>query len=254
MLVGSLFSPGYTIYFGVPWLLVNIFAIKLLPIDMCFPPTYYLLIFMPLLIYFPCFAVGSAYRNIVESSKIDKFEESKVLTPIILKSTTSLSGNLKCDSDAKHKNDADTKDIPVINLSPMFVCTPEPIKSLFNNQQLYDTKPLTASEVRGASSKTIFCFMKFGIGYKNSDDNPLDVDDFERNRALLLWYPEWRERILEMSVISKYWKVLSENWGQIEMLYEKDYLIHRKINHDESECNKYIRKLLKDAYHTKIPT
>lgn len=49
--------------------------------------------------------------------------------------------------------------------------------------------------VQGLSSQTIFRFMT-GISeekHKNwwqTYHHPYDVDDYERNRALLLWYPE----------------------------------------------------------------
>jgi hypothetical protein len=242
MRMKSLVSPGYIIYLGVPWLLVNIIALKFLPNDMCFPPVLFLTPFIPLLVYLPFFAVGSAYRNIMESSKLDhKLKES---TSALQAEAKSLSGSLVPLAELNVK--CDTKHIDITCISSVS-CTSEhtePLKSVPNTQQLYDTKPLKFCDVQGASSRAIFNFMK--CGNKALCDNPIDVDDFERNRALLLHYPEWRERILEMGEISNDWKILSANWTQIEILYEKDYLIHRKLN-PEGECDNYIRKLLKDV-------
>ena len=68
------------------------------------------------------------------------------------------------------------------------------------------------------SSKAIFKFMTTDPNHRSFDNYPYpyDVDDFERNRSL--WYPQWRERLHEMSIISPQWKSLVENWGKIEKL------------------------------------
>ena len=113
-----------------------------------------------------------------------------------------------------------------------------------SNQQEYDCKPLTKHEVRGASSKTIFKFMT-NADLKNIY-YPLDVDDFERNRALLLWYPEWRSRITEMASICEEWRKLTEVWLAIEKLYEIDYERYgKKII--GGECCKYIQSLVRPS-------
>ncbi len=233
MNIRSLVSPGYIIYMGGPWLLTNVAALKFLPDDMCFPLVLYLITFMPLLSYFPFFAVGSAYRNLMESGKLDLLESNKL-----------------------KEMDSKPSDVPTFDskLSPVVIDasynkpdrpkteTTKTTKS--TNQQLYDIKPIRPADVRGLSSGIIFAFMTRGIVAYN--DCPIDVDDFERNRALLLWYPEWRKRILELGEISRKWKVLSENWSEIERLYEKDYEVYGKLEMD-GECNKYIHKLLKSC-------
>lgn len=109
-------------------------------------------------------------------------------------------------------------------------------------QQLYKNPPTEPSQVRGESSSTIFYFMT-GYYYRSSA-HPFDVDDWERNRALLLCYPEWRSKLHTMSTISAQWKILVENWELIESKYEEDY---RKFGHNafkKGECDKFIRQLL----------
>ena len=127
-------------------------------------------------------------------------------------------------------------------------------------KQEYDHKPLTTQEVKGASSKTIFKFMSFTKEeieeISSSDDQnrdklsfhyPMDVDDFERNRALLLWYPEWRERLDEMKVLGDEWKnlVSPEAWSKIENLYDEDYAKYGNKAFGKGECCRYIRSLVR---------
>ena len=54
--------------------------------------------------------------------------------------------------------------------------------------------------------------------------HPRDVDDWERCRALLLFYPEWKIRLKEMACLSSPWKTLVEKWNIIEDLYTLDYI------------------------------
>ncbi len=99
-------------------------------------------------------------------------------------------------------------------------------------RQEYTTKPLTKKEVLGASSKTIFKFMT-GQEIKRAR-HPWDRDDFERNRALLLCYPEWKARLPEMATLSLVWANLTANWSRIEELYDQD----------EKACRVFIRSLV----------
>lgn len=69
---------------------------------------------------------------------------------------------------------------------------------------------------------------------------PIDVDDWERNRALLLCYPEWRERLPEMATVSKKWKNLVERWDDIEKLYDKESISVNTKESYEGECYKLI--------------
>ena len=58
-------------------------------------------------------------------------------------------------------------------------------------KQEYSQKPLCEDDVKGLSSKTIFKFMTTNEHHKFKNkyyDYTIDVDDFERNRALLLCY------------------------------------------------------------------
>ncbi len=112
-------------------------------------------------------------------------------------------------------------------------------------QQLYEIKPTKLECVGGASSRAIYKFMKGGSKYLDkSDSNPWDMDDFERNRALLICYPEWKPRMKEMAIVSKRWKVLVENWDTIEEKYNDDYKKYGDKAYDIGECDKYIRELL----------
>lgn len=111
-------------------------------------------------------------------------------------------------------------------------------------KQEYSQKPLYMKDVHGLSSKAIFKFMTQDHIDKYYD-YPLDVDDFERNRALLLWYPEWRKRLVEMSIISDRWSNLVNNWDHIEKLYDEDYEKYGNKAYEDGECCKYIRTLVK---------
>ena len=113
-------------------------------------------------------------------------------------------------------------------------------------RQEYTKKPVTKRDVQGLSSKSIFKFMTIpDIDLKKVMYYPLDVDDFERNRSLLLWYPEWRERLLEMCVISQQWRNLVENWTMIEQLYDADYAQYNNKAYRIGKCCQYIRSLVK---------
>lgn len=145
-------------------------------------------------------------------------------------------------------------------------------------RQEYSIMPRRFIDVRGLSSGTIFIFMNCGLdgiyqpeyhgpevpkhihgkrrriryrlknGHYTPGEHhtnaPNDVDDWERNRALLLCYPHWRNRINEMSEISVYWEVLVNNWNTIEEKYNNDIELYGKSKHDVGECNKYIKTLL----------
>jgi hypothetical protein len=71
-----------------------------------------------------------------------------------------------------------------------------------------------------------------------------DTDDFDRNRALLLWFPEWKQRLTEMSIISEQWENLVINWNEIERLYDIDYEEYGNKAFGKGQCDKYIRHLL----------
>lgn len=112
-------------------------------------------------------------------------------------------------------------------------------------QQLYEDKPIKLRDVCGCSSQTIYKFMKYGPGeVDDSDSHPWDVDDWERNRALLIYYPEWKSRLKEMAGISKYWKVLVDNWETIEEKYNSDYKKYGNNAYGKGECDTFIRSLI----------
>ena len=113
-------------------------------------------------------------------------------------------------------------------------------------KQEYYRKPLIKREIQGASSRSIFRFMTAqNTELSKLHCYPLDVDDFERNRALLLWYPEWKKRLPEMCIISPQWANLVNNWSTIEALYDEDYIVHGNMAYNIGKCCKYIRSLVK---------
>lgn len=73
----------------------------------------------------------------------------------------------------------------------------------------------------GLSSKTIAFYLGFGIIPKWAS-HPEDVGDFSRCVQLLDAVPELRADILRMKGVSKVWEALSENWLELERLYEKE--------------------------------
>ncbi len=120
-----------------------------------------------------------------------------------------------------------------------------------NNKQEYTDFPKTINDVKGESSKTIFKFMVGALQYANGYYNeescpyPCDVDDWERNRSLLLQYIKWNDRLIEMKCLCKEWKNLVENWDEIERLYNKDYEeFGNKRFGEENGCDAYIRSLI----------
>lgn len=109
-------------------------------------------------------------------------------------------------------------------------------KQILVAPQEYYVKPTQLITVRGASSRTIYLHM---IG-KHNDSNifaPMDCKDYERNRALLLCYPEWLTRMNEMAKYSIHWKLLSQHWTLISELY----------NMNKCLCNQLLEKLQRDA-------
>lgn len=115
------------------------------------------------------------------------------------------------------------------------------------NQQLYENKPVRLRDVQGASSRTIYIFMKFGPEEVEDKVFPYDVDDYERNRALLICYPEWKLRIKEMESVSRYWKALVHNWDEIERKYDEDYKKYGYKINDIGECDLFIKKLYRSV-------
>lgn len=119
-------------------------------------------------------------------------------------------------------------------------------------QQLYKSKPTKLKDVKGASSQTIYVFMKFGCEEIEEKNHPWDVDDFERCRALLICYPEWKLRLKEMANLSKKWKVLVDNWEEIEEKYNQDYQKYGNKAYGEGMCDNFIRDLISSVKKTNL--
>ncbi|WP_086985161.1 hypothetical protein [Elizabethkingia miricola] len=72
----------------------------------------------------------------------------------------------------------------------------------------------------GSSSKAIWNYF---MGNENFDiSHPYDPDDFSRCYKLLEFIPEWKERILEIGILSKEWKNLVESWSTLTDMYERN--------------------------------
>lgn len=74
--------------------------------------------------------------------------------------------------------------------------------------------------------------------------HPRDVDDFERIRALLLFYPEWIPRLPEMTRLCRQWRHIGDNYSKLISLYEEDYLKYGNKGFGVGACDKLIRELV----------
>jgi len=72
----------------------------------------------------------------------------------------------------------------------------------------------------GTSSETIFDTMT-GVPVKRHGI-PWDPSDFGRCYRLLTAFPEWKERMGEVSARFPEWKPFVDNWAKMEELYERD--------------------------------
>ena len=114
--------------------------------------------------------------------------------------------------------------------------------------QEYVMRPESAKEVNGQSSKTIYRFMTATLKPDKYISYPLDVGDFERNRALLLMYPEWNQRLHEMASLGPEWAALVSNWSTIMQLYDEDCKVYGNKAYGIGKCDKYIRSLLSKPF------
>ncbi len=74
----------------------------------------------------------------------------------------------------------------------------------------------------GVSSKTILAHM-LGISRAEWEaGHPWDPADFGRCERLLAKFPEWRERLPEMSKVSPVWAALVRNWGKIRDAMDRE--------------------------------
>lgn len=78
---------------------------------------------------------------------------------------------------------------------------------------------ITSGET-GSSSKTMFGLFMHGITERPS--HPYDPDDFKRCYKLLELIPEWKERIMELKVLSTAWENLANNWGKLTEMFEQN--------------------------------
>lgn len=72
----------------------------------------------------------------------------------------------------------------------------------------------------GASSMTIYHFMRSGLTYRAAV--PYDLSDFGRCYRLLKTSPAWRARMSEMGEAIPSWAALASNWDELERLYEEE--------------------------------
>jgi len=112
-------------------------------------------------------------------------------------------------------------------------------------RQEYSASPTSLKDVNGCSSQIIYSFMT-GAG-PGDYSHPQDVDDWERNRALLLCFPEWKQRLPEMKCLSPAWNRLVEQWAAIEAMYDKENATFGRAIYGGS-CCQLIQSLVKDQY------
>lgn len=75
---------------------------------------------------------------------------------------------------------------------------------------------------KGISSKVIFGAIT-GLWLDNYDWTPADPSDFNRCYKLIKQVPEWRQELYKVSLISKEWKNVVDNWDKLsEMLENRD--------------------------------
>jgi len=234
-----LYSPGYILYVILPCWLVNIITYGRMNEmhKVAFPVLVDILVWIPLLIYFPFFAVGSSYRNVLKDEEKCEIPIKEKCLPELPPSSHNPTNvkqnhveNEKSNEKPSEKSD-DTKPVKVIG------------------RQLYTLPPHCCDFVQGESSKVIYQFMNHGF-HRSGKYHPTDVDDYERNRALLLCFPQWEARIDRMGELSKEWKILTEHWDEIEEKYCKDYESYNGKVFESGECNKYIHQLLKSVRNT----
>ncbi|WP_150129310.1 hypothetical protein [Bosea sp. RAC05] len=81
----------------------------------------------------------------------------------------------------------------------------------------------------GNSSAAIFGWMT-GRWVKAS--HPLDTDDLRRCVLLLRRFPEWQERMLEMTELSPEWRAIATNWARLQAAFVAEAtpaLLRRKM-------------------------
>ena len=75
---------------------------------------------------------------------------------------------------------------------------------------------------KGISSKVIFGAIT-GLWLDNYDWTPADPSDFNRCYKLIKQVPEWRQELYKVSLISKEWENVVDNWDKLsEMLENRD--------------------------------
>lgn len=217
----SFLSPVYIIYIGVPWFVYNLLCFYEATERFCFPKIIVVHMYTPVIVFIPFFVAGVALYEVHsksdDSNNLNEPKNSKTL----------------CDASDSKISDVEYKKEE---------CT-EGVNDP-HRQRIYKKKPRTVAEVVGSSSKTIFEFMTYG--HVHYEDNPMDVHDYERNRALLICYPEWRRRMNEMEHISKEWGILVNYWDAIEFYHNKDFAAYGKIDM-RGDCNKFIELLLESS-------
>ena len=66
------------------------------------------------------------------------------------------------------------------------------------------------------------CIADVMCGLPNQGNYPHDGSDFGRCERLLMLYPEWRERLSEMSAINMAWAALVPKWDKIVAAWKHD--------------------------------
>lgn len=91
---------------------------------------------------------------------------------------------------------------------------------------------------RGISSETILAVMVGETKANMIFDTPKDSGDFGRCYRMLQHFPEWEERLNEVSDIFSEWEPFFKEWSELKQLYEEN-----KFDNLDTK----IRKLVKEG-------
>lgn len=122
----------------------------------------------------------------------------------------------------------------------------EPTNATIEKSELENAVWWAENGEHGMSSKAMFNCLSKNLNickFGNYENTPSDPDDFGRCYKLLKAVPQWRLRLIELSVLSTGWKNLVENWDVLEKMYEQNVKYDWK-NYKQIGMYEFMEKLL----------